>query len=121
MTKEVEKNYGKLYDPTAANTFVWHVVPKNYKAGTAASFVGTRTADPTNLINQGFTLVSPVQMGRYDEHGYYHTYKPPVEGCFPGKYIQVLQGQAAIDAKNQYERRKIYERYPAKEGMEVSV
>ena len=121
MTKKIERNYGKLYDPASADRFVWHVVPKNYKAGTAATFVGTRSPDPTNLLNQGFVLVSPVQMGRYDQDGFYHTYKPPIEGVVPGKYVRVLQDHDLKGAKNQYERKKIYERYPAKEGMEVNV
>ena len=121
MTNKIERNYGKLYDPPSANTFIWHVIPKGYKPGTATSYERTGSPDPQGLTSRGFTLVNPVQMGRYDENGYYHTYKPGVEGCFPGKYVQVLKGEDAIDAKNQYERKKIYERYPAKEGMEVNV
>lgn len=121
MTKKVERNYGKLYDPPSANTFVWHVVPKNYKAGTAATYVATRNPDPMPLVNQGFVLVNSVQMGRYDQDGFYHTYKPPVEGVVVGKYVRVLQDHEVQDAKNQYDRKKVYERYPAKEGMELSV
>lgn len=120
MTKPIEKNYGKLFQPDAANSFIWHVIPKNHKAGTAASFVGTKTPDPSNLINQGFILVNPVQMGRYDESGCYHTYKPPVDGVAPGKYVRVLQDHELKDAKNQYERNKIYQRH-GMQGRELKV
>ena len=120
MTNGIERSYGKLYDPSAADTFIWNVVPKNYKAGTAATYVATRHPDPMPLVNQGFVLVNSVQMGRYDQDGFYHTYKPPVEGVVVGKYVRVLQDHEVIDAKNQYDRKKIYDRYPAKQPMEVS-
>ena len=110
MAKPVERNYGKLYDPDSKNTFVWHVVPKNFKSGTASSYVGTTTPSPQSLINQ-FVLVNPVQVGRYDEDGFYYTYKPPIEGVTPGKYVRVLQEHEIKDAKNQFERNRIYERH----------
>lgn len=110
MAKPVERNYGKLYDPNSKDTFVWHVVPKNFKAGTASSYVGTITPNPQSLINQ-FVLVNPVVVGRYDQDGFYHTYKPPIEGVAPGKYVRVLQEHEVKDAQNQFERNRIYERH----------
>ena len=121
MTNKVERNYGKLYEPDSANTFIWHVIPKGYKPGTATSYERTGSCDSQSLTSRGFTLVNSVQMGRYDENGYYHTYKPGVENCFPGKYVQVLKGEDAIDAKNQYERNKINVRWAAKEGKALKV
>ena len=37
------------------------------------------------------------------------------------KQITLKEAKQIIDAKNQYDRKKVYERYPAKEGMELSV
>tara|TARA_R100001443_G_scaffold27309_2_gene40579 strand:- start:260 stop:583 length:324 start_codon:yes stop_codon:yes gene_type:complete len=105
MTNAITRTFGKLYDPNAAGKYVWHVIPKNYKAGTAASFVGTGTPDPTNLLNQGFVLVNPVQMGKYDDFGWYYTFKPPVDGVVPGKYVRVIQDHELKEAKKQYETR----------------
>tara|TARA_R100000234_G_scaffold119782_1_gene103748 strand:+ start:579 stop:908 length:330 start_codon:yes stop_codon:yes gene_type:complete len=108
----------KLYDPDCANSYVWNMIAKNHKAGTATSYLLTQTPSPKAYEERGYVLVNPVQMGRYDEEGCYHTYKPPVDGCFPGKYARVPLGK---DYKKEYERQKIYDRYPAKDGKELQV
>ena len=121
MNNMPEKNYGKLYDPSSADSFVWHMIPKNHKAGTPPSFLLTREPSPKPFEERGYTLVNPVQLGMYDKDGFYHTYKPPIEGVAPGKYVRVLQEHELEDAKNQYERDKINRRHGAKPGMELAV
>ena len=121
MKNMPEKNYGKLYDPNSSDSFVWHMIPKNHKAGTPPSFLLTREPSPKPFEERGYTLVNPVQLGMYDKDGFYYTYKPPIEGVAPGKYVRVLQEHELQDAKNQYERDKINRKYGAKPGMELAV
>ena len=121
MSEMPDKNYGKLYDPNASDSFVWHMIPKNHKAGTPPSFLLTREPSAKPFEERGYTLVNPVQLGMYDKFGYYHTYKPPIEGVAPGKYVRVLQEHELEDAKNQYEKNLINRKYAAKPGMGLAV
>jgi len=121
MSDMPEKSYGKLYDPNSSDSFVWHMIPKNHKAGTPPSFLLTREPSAKPFEERGYTLVNPVQLGMYDKFGYYHTYKPPIEGVAPGKYVRVLQEHELEDAKNQYEKNLINRKYAAKPGMGLSV
>ena len=121
MSDMPDKNYGKLYDPNASDSFVWHMIPKNHKAGTPPSFLLTREPSAKPFEERGYTLVNPVQLGMYDKFGYYHTYKPPIEGVAPGKYVRVLQEHELEDAKNQYEKNLINRKYAAKPGMGLAV
>jgi hypothetical protein len=101
----------KLYDPECANSWVWQMVPKNHKPGTPCTYQLTSTPSPKAYEERGYILINPVQLGMYDEHGYYMTYKPPVEGIFPGKYVRVLQDHQLEKAKDKYESDKIYARH----------
>jgi hypothetical protein len=47
----------------------------------------------------------------YDEDGFYHTYKPPIDGICPGKYVRVLDDEQVRTAKDKYESDKIYARH----------
>ena len=44
-------------------------------------------------------------MGKYDDFGWYYTFKPGVDGVFPGKYVRVIQDHELKEAKKQYETR----------------
>ena len=99
------------YDPQRKDSFVWPMIPKNAKPGSQTSYKLTKFPNPSTWEQRGYELAGPCQMGRYDEEGFYHTYKPPVEGCFPGKYVRVLQKDQLEKAKNDYERDVINRRY----------
>ena len=109
----------KLYDPTFANSYVWPMTAKNAKPGQPTSYQLTREPSPKLWEERGFVMAGPCQVGMYDEEGFYCTYRAGVEGAFPGKYFRVLQGKYLKNAKENYERDRINERYGAKEGMAV--
>tara|TARA_R100000458_G_C8244671_1_gene222898 strand:+ start:30 stop:395 length:366 start_codon:yes stop_codon:yes gene_type:complete len=110
----------KLYDLNCVNrdetgrpkpTFVWPCTPKNYRPGQPTSFVLTKEPSAKAAESQGYTLAGPCQLGMYDEDGFYHTYKPPIEGICPGKYVRVLDDEQAKSAKVKYESDQIYARH----------
>ena len=81
----------KLFDPKSANAFVYAVVPKNAKEGTAPTYqpiAGLSLEDCERMIEQkGFRTAYPYVMGKYDEKGRYLTYKPPIDGVTPGRFV----------------------------------
>lgn len=81
----------KLFSPETKNHFVFAVLPKAAKEGTAPAF---RTVDAYDfeeaerkLDKYQLRSAYPYVMGRYDEFGRYMTYKPPVEGSSPGRFV----------------------------------
>ena len=101
----------KLYDPECKNTFVWPMIAKNAKPGQQTTYKLTKDPSPKMYEERGYFLAGPCQCGRYDEEGFYHTYRPAVDGLFPGKYFRVLQGDDYKNAKKNYERNLMYEKW----------
>mgnify|MGYP003117535147 CR=1 FL=1 len=81
----------KLYQPEAAESFVFAVVPMNAREGTAPEFKAVRAGDVESALNQLDAAkqrnAAPHCMGRYDHLGRYETYCPPVDGVKPGKFL----------------------------------
>jgi hypothetical protein len=80
----------KLFSPDCKNQFVFAVLPKAAKEGTAPAF---RTIDAYDFDEASRKLdkfqlrnAYPYPMGRYDEFGRYMTYKPPIDGVTPGRF-----------------------------------
>lgn len=109
----------KLYDPSAADCYVWHVLQKNAKHGQPGSYQLTRDPSPKGLEDRGWILLHPVQIGWYDKEGFYCTYRAGVEGVFDGKYFRTLQGKHLKQAKDAFERQRIEDKWPAKEELPV--
>ena len=81
----------KLYDPKNANGWVYAYVSKTAKDGTPPTY-GCVQADSTDdaeryLEMKAFRNSYPYPLGRFDEQGRYCTYKPPVEGVTPGRFV----------------------------------
>ena len=109
----------KLYDPSLADSYVWHMLPKNSKHGQPGSYQLTREPSPKMWEERGWILLNPVQIGWYDKEGFYCTYRPGVEGVFDGKYFRTLQGRHLQQAKVAFERQRIEDKWPAKEEVLV--
>jgi hypothetical protein len=84
----------KLYDPSSANKFVFAAVATNAKEGTDPTYVAVSAGDvdaaEASLMadkRAPMRNAYPYVMGRYDEHGRYCTYLPPVEGIRPGRFV----------------------------------
>ncbi len=81
----------KLFSPETKNQFVFAVLPKAAKEGTAPAFrtVDAYDFDEAQRKLDKFQLRNayPYPVGRYDEFGMYMTYKPPVEGVTPGRFV----------------------------------
>ena len=80
----------KLFEPEAAEHFVFSVIPQNAKPGAIVETKCVRAGDVETAINQldgRYRLAAPFCMGRYDHIGRYCTYCPPVEGIMPGRFV----------------------------------
>lgn len=81
----------KLFSPDTKNQFVFAVLPKAAKEGTAPAYrtVDAYDFEEANRKLEKFQLRNayPYPVGRYDEFGRYMTYKPPVEGVTPGRFV----------------------------------
>ena len=80
----------KLFEPEAADSFVYAVVPTNAKEGAQPDFKCIRAGDMESALNQMDGRVRPAApycMGRFDHVGRYCTYCPPVEGIMPGRFV----------------------------------
>ena len=80
----------KLFEPDAAEHFVFAVVANAAREGTSAEYKAVRAADIESGLNQldgRFRPAAPYCMGRYDHLGRYCTYCPPVDGIRPGKFV----------------------------------
>ena len=81
----------KLFSAPDANHFVFAVVPKNAKEGTAPTYVAIQGVDletaEKQIDQRNHRPAYPFVMGRYDEKGRYMTYKPPIEGITPGRFV----------------------------------
>ena len=81
----------KPFDPELAGCFAYAVVAKNAREGTAPDYKpykATSTESAERTIDQsGLRPAYPYVLGRYDEKGRYMTYKPPVEGVTPGRFV----------------------------------
>jgi hypothetical protein len=108
------------YNPECAESYVWQMIPKGHKPGQPAQYVLTREPSPKLWEQRGYTLINPVQIGRYDREGFYCTFRQGVEGSFKDKYFRLTQGKREIErAKNEYERKKVNERYGVVEEVAV--
>ena len=104
-------NTEKLYDPSKAGQYVWPMVPKAYKPGQQITYQLTKEPSPKMWENQSWVMAGPCQTGMYDEEGFFCTFRPAVDGKFPGKYFRVLQGKYLKRAKENYERDQTYRRH----------
>lgn len=81
----------KLFSPDLKNQFVFAVLPKASKEGTAPAFrpVDALDFDEAERKLDKFQLRNayPYPMGRYDEFGRYMIYKPPIDGVTPGRFV----------------------------------
>ena len=80
----------KLFEPDAAESFVFAVVPMAAKEGVQPDYKCIRAGDMESALNQMDGRVRPAApycMGRFDHLGRYCTYCPPVEGIMPGRFI----------------------------------
>lgn len=77
----------KLFSPDTRNQFVFAVLPKAAKEGTAPAFrtVDADDFDEANRKLDKFQLRNayPYPIGRYDEFGRYMTYKPQSKASLP--------------------------------------
>ena len=95
----------KLFEPEAAEHFVFAVVPMNAKHTDLPSFKAVRAGDVESALNQLDGRVRPAApycMGRYDHVGRYATYCPPVDGVAPGKFILHPHADAEYKASRPY-------------------
>jgi hypothetical protein len=79
----------KLFEPEAADHFVFAVVPMSAREGAAAEYKAVYAGDMETALNQldgRMRPAAPYCMGRYDHLGRYCTYTPAVEGIMPGKF-----------------------------------
>ena len=79
----------KLFEPEAAEHFVFAVVPLASKEGAMADYKAIRAGDIESALNQMDGRVRPAApycMGRFDHLGRYCTYCPSVEGVMPGRF-----------------------------------
>ena len=108
------------YNPECAESYVWQMIPKGHKPGQPAQYVLTREPSPKLWEQRGYTLIYPVQIGWYDKEGFYCTFRQGVQGSFEDKYFRLVQGKREIErAKNEYERKKINDRYGVVEEVAV--
>jgi hypothetical protein len=107
----------RLFDPACANSWVWHMLPKNSKPGQPGSYNLTKTNSPKEWEARGWMLICPHQIGWYDDQGFYCTYRPGVEGAFEARYFRVLQGVDADKAMRNYKKETIEERWGAREEV----
>lgn len=81
----------KLYEPQAANHFVFATVPFTAREGTAPDYKAISAQSVDAALNQldaaKLRSAYPHPVGRYDEHGRYCTYVPAIEGIKPARFV----------------------------------
>lgn len=84
----------KLFNPDSANKFVIAALPSSAREGTAPTYVavqagGIEEAELSLITDKRSPMrpVYPYVLGRYDDKGRYMTYKPPIDGVTPGRFI----------------------------------
>jgi hypothetical protein len=81
----------KLFEPKAANTFVFATVSATAREGTAPEYKAISATSLEGALEQldkrKMRNACPYVMGRYDEQGRYCTYTPAIEGCKPARFI----------------------------------
>jgi hypothetical protein len=81
----------KLFEPKAANTFVFATVSATAREGTAPDYKAISATSLEGALNQldaaKMRNAYPYVMGRYDEQGRYCTYLPAIEGGRPARFI----------------------------------
>ena len=96
----------KLYYPEAADKFVFAVTGKSDREGSAPKYMAGHGPDIesalNDLVKQGWKPAAPHCMGRYDDFGRYCTYKPPVDGIAPGKFVMHPAAQDEYIASRTY-------------------
>ena len=95
----------KLFEPEAAEHFVFATIPVSAKPGAVAEYKAIRAGDMESALNQMDGRVRPAApycMGRYDHIGRYCTYCPPVEGIMPGRFLLHPQADAEYKASRPY-------------------
>lgn len=102
----------KLFNPQAANQFVFAVVAKNAREGTPPEYkcCGSDSIESCEAFIDAKALRNayPYVMGRYDADGRYCTYTPPIEGVKPGRFVLHPMAEGERDT---YERDLMYERH----------
>jgi len=95
----------KLFEPEAAEHFVFAVVPMNSKDGSLCEYKAVRAGDMESAMNQmdgRVRLAAPHCTGRYDHLGRFCTYCPPVEGIMPGRFVLHPAADAEYKASRPY-------------------
>ena len=95
----------KLFEPEAAEHFVFAVVPMNSKEGAMPDFKAIRAGDMESALNQMDGRVRPAApycMGRFDHLGRYCTYCPGIEGIMPGRFVLHPAADAEYKASRAY-------------------
>lgn len=81
----------KLYEPQAANHFVFATVSITAREGTAPEYKAISAQSIDSALNQldasRLRSAYPHPIGRYDELGRYCTYTPPIDGITPGRFV----------------------------------
>lgn len=81
----------KLFAPEHSEKFVFAVTGKSDREGSASKYIAGLGGDLetalNELVKQGWKPAAPHCIGRYDDFGRYCTYKPPVEGITPGRFV----------------------------------
>jgi hypothetical protein len=81
----------KLFEPQAVNQFVVACLPLQAREGVAPDYRSIAANDIESALRQldaaRLRPVYPHVLGRYDEKGRYMTYKPPVDGLTPGRFV----------------------------------
>ena len=96
----------KLFEPEAAEHFVFAVVPISKQGGRSGLTTSAiRAGDMESALNQMDGRVRPAApycMGRFDHLGRYCTYCPSVEGIMPGRFILHPMADAEYKASRPY-------------------
>ena len=84
----------KLFNPDSANKFVIAAASANAREGTDPTYVAVMAgsieqAEQSLHADKKAPMrpVYPYVLGRYDEKGRYMTYKPPIDGVTPGRFV----------------------------------
>ena len=95
----------KLFEPEAAEHFVFAVVPMSAKEGAMPDYKCIRAGDMESALNQMDGRVRPAAphcTGRYDHLGRFCTYCPAIEGVLPGRFVLHPQADAEYKASRPY-------------------
>ncbi len=93
----------KVFEPQAANHFVFAAVSINAREGASPDYKAISAQSLESALNQldaaKLRNAYAHVLGRYDEQGRYCTYVPPVEGGRPARFVLHPQADAAKAAQ----------------------